>query len=146
MSILITRQRFVGKDLLAQLEGKNVVVCRVEEVFGEKVEEGKVAELCRRIVREMDVKEEEPNEVVNLMYVGDVMEELRRVVCEGRKHDEGKCVVPRFYTKVWGEVVNLVWSFKKRMEAGEKVVLKDDFERKLYATYISYEEKGAEEK
>lgn len=133
------------KEHFQKVNGK-MVICRVEEVFGEELEDGKVAALCRQVVQEIDVKEEEANEVVNLMYVGDVMEELRRVVCEGGKYDEGKCVVPRFYTRVWGEVVNLVWSFKKRMDAGEEVVLKDDFERKLYATYISYEEKGAEGK
>ena len=133
------------KEHFQKVNGK-MVICRVEEVFGEELEDGKVAALCRQVVQEIDVKEEEANEVVNLMYVGDVMEELRRVVCEGGKYDEGKCVVPRFYTRVWGEVVNLVWSFKKRMDAGEEVVLKDDFEQKLYATYISYEEKGAEGK
>ena len=133
------------KEHVQKVNGK-LVICRVEEVFGEELEDGKVAALCRQVVQEIDVKEEEPNEVVNLMYVEDVMEELKRVVCEGGKYDEGKCVVPRFYTKVWGKVVNLVCSFKKRIDAGEEVVLKDDFERKLYATYISYEEKGAEGK
>ena len=124
-----------------KVNGK-LIICRVEEVFGAGVEEGKVAKLCRRVVQGMVVKEEEPNEVVNLMYVGDVMEELKRVVCEGGKHDEEKCVVPRFYTKVWGEVVNLVCSFEKRMDAGEKVELKDDFERKLYATFLSCRNNG----
>ena len=102
------------------------------------MERGRVAELCRRMVSGEVVWGEEPNEVVNLMYVEDVMEELRRVVCEGGRPDEGKCVVPRFYTRVWGEVVNLVGSFKNRMEAGGEVELKDDFERKLYATFLSY--------
>ena len=143
---MIANKEFANKDLFVLLEEEKVVICRVEEVFGAGVEEGKVAELCRRVAQGMVVKEEEPNEVMNLMYVEDVLEELKRVVCESGKHDEEKCVVPRFYTRVWGEVVNLVWSFKKRIDAGEEVVLKDDFERKLYATYISYEEKRAEGK
>lgn len=126
----------MDKEHSQRLNGK-LLICRVEEVFGEGVEGGKVAELCWRVMRGESVRGEEANEVVNLMYVGDVMEELRRVVYGGA-HDEGKCVVPRFYTRVWGEVVNLVCSFKNRMEGGEKFELKDDFERKLYATFLSY--------
>ena len=114
------------------------IVCRVEVLFGEGVEEGKVAELCRRVMCGESVRGENANEVVNLIYAGDVMEELRRVVYESGTYDEGKCVVPRFYTRVWGEVVNLVCAFKNRMEGGEKVELKDDFERKLYATFLNY--------
>ena len=97
-----------------------------------------MAGLCWRVVSGEMVWEEEPNEVVNLMYVGDVVEELRKVMCDGGEHDEGECVVPRFYTKVWGEVVNLVCSFKNRKDAGEEIGLGDDFERKLYATFLSY--------
>lgn len=114
-----------------------IITCRIEEVFGEGMERGMVAELCWKVVSGKSERED-PNEVVNLMYVGDVMKELRRVVCEGGRHDGGECVVPRFYTKVWGEVVNLVCSFKDREDAGEEIELRDDFERKLYATFLSY--------
>lgn len=142
MNLLITGNGFVNKDLFAQLGKENVAVCRVGEVFGEGVEGGRVAGLCRRVVSGEMVWEEEPNEVVNLMYVGDVVEELRKVMCEGGGHDEGECVVPKFYTKVWGEVVNLVCSFKNREDADEEIGLGDDFERKLYATFLSYCDEG----
>lgn len=109
----------------------------IKEVFGEGVEGGRVAGLCRRVVNG-ELGREEPNEVVNLMYVGDVVEELRTVKCEGGSYERERCVVPRFYTRVWGEVVNLVCSFKDREDAGEEIELRDDFERKLYATFLSY--------
>lgn len=100
MNLLISSKCFVNKDLFVQLGKEEVTVCRVGEVFGEGMEEGKVAELCRNVVNG-ELGREEPNEVVNLMYVGDVMEELRKVVCGSGRRDEGECVVPRFYTKVW---------------------------------------------
>lgn len=125
-------------NIAINIGDSRILVCRVGEVFGEGVEGGKVAELCWRVVSGEGVWEEEPNEVVNLMYVEDVMEELKKVVCGSGRRDEGECVVPRFYTRVWGEVVNLVCSFKSRMEAGEEVELRDDFEQKLYATFLSY--------
>ena len=125
-------------NIAINIGDSRILVCRVGEVFGEGVEGGKVAELCWRVVSGEGVWEEEPNEVVNLMYVEDVMEELKKVVCGSGRRDEGECVVPRFYTRVWGEVVNLVCSFKSRMEAGEEVELRDDFAQKLYATFLSY--------
>ena len=125
-------------NIAINIGDSRILVCRVGEVFGEGVEGGKVAELCWRVVSGEGVWEEEPNEVVNLMYVEDVMEELKKVVCGSGRRDEGECVVPRFYTRVWGEVVNLVYSFRNRMEAGEEVKLRDDFEQKLYATFLSY--------
>ena len=121
MNLLISSKDFVNKDLFVQLGKEEVTVCRVGEVFGKGMEEGKVAELCRKVV-DGELGREEPNEVVNLMYVGDVAEELRKVECEG----------------VWGEVVNLVCSFKDREDAGEEIELRDDFERKLYMTFLSY--------
>ena len=69
-----------------EIDGK-LLFCRVGGIFGEGVKEGKVAELCRKVVNG-ELGREEPNEVVNLMYVGDVVEELRRVVSEGGKHNE----------------------------------------------------------
>ena len=116
---------------------KKILICKVGEVFGEGMEKGKVAELCRKVING-ELGKEEPNEVVNLMYAGDMVEELRRVVSEGGKHNEEECVVPMFYTRVWGEVVNLVCSFKDREDAGEEIELRDDFERKLYATFLSH--------
>lgn len=137
MNLLISSKDFVNKDLFVQLGKEEVTVCRVGEVFGKGMEEGKVAELCRKVV-DGELGREEPNEVVNLMYVGDVAEELRKVECEGGSYERERCVVPRFYTKVWGEVVNLVCSFKDREDAGEEIELRDDFERKLYMTFLSY--------
>ena len=137
MNLLISTKEFVNKDLFVQLGKEEVTVCRVGEVFGEGMEGGKVAELCRKVVNG-ELERKDPNEVVNLMYVGDVVEELRKVECEEGSYERERCVVPRFYTKVWGEVVNLVCSFKDREDAGEEIELRDDFERKLYATFLSY--------
>ena len=138
MKVLIINQESVDGDLFARLEREEVTICRVAEIFGERVKMGKVAELCRKVAQWEAIKEDEPNEVVNLMYVGDVMEELRKVICEGYRDGGERCVVPAFYTRVWGEVVNLVWLFKKKLDAGEKVELKDGFEQKLYATFLSF--------
>ena len=59
---------------------------------------------------------------------------------EGKEHKDGKyCYVPVSYKKTLGEIVDLLYSFKKQPETLVMPSIPDkSFEKKLYSNYLSY--------
>ena len=80
----------------------------------------------------------DPNVVMNLVYVDDVVDELIGALSSGEHRDGDYCRVPVMHTITLGGIVDLINSFKE-MHANLQVPnLGDAFTKKLYSTYLSY--------
>lgn len=133
-----------GEDLLfsyGKETGAKVLVYRLPNVFGKWCRpnyNSAVATFCHNIAHDLPIKVNDPNAVMNLVYIDDVVEELIRAL-KGNETCEGDfCIVPIVHTIKLGEIVELIYSFKNSRSELSIPNMADAFTKKLYATYLSY--------
>ncbi|MFT9486560.1 MAG: capsular polysaccharide biosynthesis protein CapF [Tepidibacillus sp.] len=138
------KSKKAGEDLLFEYgkeTGSKVLVYRFPNVFGKWCRpnyNSAVATFCHNIAHDLPIKVNDPSVVMNLVYIDDVVEELINAL-EGKENKNGKfCKVSLVYTITLGEIVNLIYSFKKSREDCSIPDMSDAFTKKLYSTYLSY--------
>lgn len=133
-----------GEDLLFNYSdetGAKVLIYRFPNVFGKWSKpnyNSAVATFCHNIAHDMDITVNDPSVVMNLVYVDDVVNELINAL-EGKENKaESFCEVPVVHTRTLGELVELIYSFKKSREDKSVPDMSDSFIKKLYSTYLSF--------
>lgn len=133
-----------GEDLLfayGKETGSKVLVYRFPNVFGKWCRpnyNSAVATFCHNIAHDLPIQVNDPSVVMNLVYIDDVVSELINAL-EGKESKIGSfCEVPVVHTKTLGEIVDLIYSFKKSREDKSVPNMSDEFSKKLYSTYLSY--------
>ena len=133
-----------GEELMfgyARETGARVLVYRFPNVFGKWCRpnyNSAVATFCNNIANGLPITVNDPNAVLNLVYIDDVVDELIGALV-GKDHRTGDyCMVPVFHTVVLGDIVNLLYSFREMRDNLQVPDLGDAFTRKLYSTYLSY--------
>ena len=121
--------------------GARVLVYRFPNVFGKWCRpnyNSAVATFCHNIAHDLPITVNDPNVVLNLVYIDDVVDELVGALA-GKEHRTGDfCMVPVFHTVVLGDIVNSHYSFREMRENWEVPDSGDAFTRMLYSTYLSY--------
>lgn len=121
--------------------GARVLIYRLPNVFGKWCRpfyNSAVATFCHQIAHGQPVHVDDRNSVVTLTYVDDVVEEFIRAICGGETRKGSFCTVPAIYSKTLGEIVDLLYSFEAYRDTLGVPNQADDFERKLYSTYLTY--------
>lgn len=138
------RSKKAGEDLVFSYgteTGVKVLVYRLPNVFGKWSRpnyNSAIATFCYNIARDLPITVNDPKVILNLVYIDDVVEEFINAL-NGKEHKEGKfCKIPISYQKSLGEIVELIYSFKKSRENLSIPDLSDEFTKKLYSTYLSY--------
>jgi len=134
-----------GEQLMFQYAketGANVLVYRFPNVFGKWCRpnyNSAVATFCNNIANDLPIQVNDPNVVMNLVYIDDVVEELIAAL-KGNEHREGDyCLVPVVHTITLGEIVDLLYQFKKQPTTQLIPEIPfNSFAKKLYSTYLSY--------
>ena len=86
----------------------------------------------------MPIQVNDPDVVMNLVYVDDVVDELVAAL-NGEEHRTGDyCEVPVMHTITLGGIVELITGFKDMHTDLSVPDLGDAFTKKLYSTYLSY--------
>jgi UDP-2-acetamido-2,6-beta-L-arabino-hexul-4-ose reductase len=97
-----------------------------------------IATFCHNIARDLPIKVNDPSVVMKLVYIDDVINELINAL-QGKENRNGDfCEVPVVHTITLGEIVDLIYSFKKSREERSIPNMSDSFTKKLYSTYLSY--------
>jgi UDP-2-acetamido-2,6-beta-L-arabino-hexul-4-ose reductase len=121
--------------------GAKVLVYRFPNVFGKWCRpnyNSAIATFCHNIAHDLPIQVNDRNVVMNLVYIDDVVNELINAL-ENNENKRGEfCEVPVVYTITLGEIVNLIYSFKKSREDKSIPNMADEFVKKLYSTYVSY--------
>jgi UDP-2-acetamido-2,6-beta-L-arabino-hexul-4-ose reductase len=138
------RSKKAGEELLfnySQETGSKALVYRFPNVFGKWCRpnyNSVIATFCHNIARGLPIKVNDPNVVMKLVYIDDVVDELINAL-EGKENRKGDyCEVPVVHTITLGEIVNLIYSFKRSREERSIPNMSDDFTKKMYSTYLSY--------
>jgi UDP-2-acetamido-2,6-beta-L-arabino-hexul-4-ose reductase len=133
-----------GEELLfryAEETGARVYVYRFPNVFGKWCRpnyNSAVATFCYNIAHDLPIQVNDPNVMMTLVYIDDVVDELISALA-GNPTQEGKyCKVPIEYKITLGEIVELIYSFRESRRNLQVPDMGDAFTKKLYATYLSY--------
>lgn len=121
--------------------GSKVLVYRLPNVFGKWCRpnyNSAISTFCHNIAHDLPIRVNDPDVIMNLVYIDDVVEEMIRAL-HGNETKEGDfCKVPVVHTIRLGDIVELIYSFKNSRKDLSIPNMEDAFIKKLYATYLSY--------
>jgi UDP-2-acetamido-2,6-beta-L-arabino-hexul-4-ose reductase len=133
-----------GENLLFEYSkktGAKVLVYRFPNVFGKWCRpnyNSAVATFCHNIAHDLPITVNDSSVVMKLVYIDDVVDELINALNSKENAIGDFCAVPIVYTITLGEIVDLIYSFKKSREVRLIPDMSDVFTKKLYSTYLSY--------
>ncbi len=151
------RSKKAGEDLFFEYGKENsakVLVYRFPNLFGKWCRpnyNSAVATFCNNIANDLEITVNDRNVQLELLYIDDLIAEMLDAL-EGKEHrcefdgintvinDSGKfCACPITHKVTLGEIVDLLYTFKKQPET---LVIPEipngSFAKKLYSTYLSY--------
>ena len=133
-----------GEDLVfayGRETGAKVLVYRFPNVFGKWCRpnyNSAIATFCHNIANGLPITVNDRNAVMNMVYIDDVVEELINAL-SGRENKTGEfCQVPVVHTETLGKIADLIESFKGSRRTLGIPDMSNEFEKKLYSTYLSY--------
>jgi len=138
------KSKKAGEELLfdySKETGVKVLIYRFPNVFGKWCRpnyNSAVATFCYNIAHGLPIAVNDPSVVIHLVYIDDVVDELINSL-EGKENkNSGFCEVSLVHTITLGEIVDLIYSFKRSRDMRCIPNMSDDFTKKLYSTYLSY--------
>lgn len=121
--------------------GNKALVYRLPNVFGKWCRpnyNSVVATFCNNIANGLDIKVNDPSVIMNLVYIDDVLDEFINAL-EGRENRLNLyCSVPVVHTITLGKIVEVIYTFKESRSNLSIPNMSNEFEKKLYSTYLSY--------
>lgn len=118
-----------------------VHVFRLPNVFGKWCRpnyNSAVATFCHNIAHDLPIQVNDPDVVMNLVYIDDVVNAFVALL-DGKESKGGDfCLVDPVHTIKLGDIASLITSFKESREQCSIPDMSDPFVKKLYATYLSY--------
>lgn len=133
-----------GEELMfqyAEETGAKVLVYRFPNLFGKWCRpnfNSAVATFCHNIANGLPIQVNDPDVMLNLVYIDDVIDELIGALT-GDEFKEGKyCYVPHVHRVRIGDIVDLLYSFDEGRPNLQIPYVSDSFRKALYSTYTSY--------
>lgn len=133
-----------GEDLLfgyGNETGAKVLIYRFPNVFGKWCRpnyNSAVATFSYNIANDLPITVNDPNVVMNLIYIDDLVKELINALNGNENKKDEFCYVEPVHTVKLGEIVDLLYSFKESRNDRSIPNTADPFTKKLYANYLSY--------
>lgn len=133
-----------AEEVLFEHEKKynsKVYIYRLPNVFGKWSRpnyNSVIATFCNNISRNEPIKINDPSVMLNLVYIDDVVKSFINVMEEKVKALEKYYEVKPSYRVSLDKIASLIKSFKSTREDLSIPNLSDEFEKKLYSTYLSY--------
>ena len=124
-----------------QQSGAPVFVYRLPNVFGKWCRpnyNSAVATFCHNLAHDLPIQINNPNVLMNLIYIDDVVNSFVADLDERSKQEGSFCVIPSVHTIKLGALAELLHSFRSSRLNRSIPNMSDPFTKKLYATYLSY--------
>jgi len=123
----------------------DVFVYRFPEVFGKwdnSMGNNSVNRLCYDVANDNHPIIDNPDEIVSLVYIDDVVDELIGVLTNDEFREGKYCYVPRVHRMRIGDIKDILYSFDEGRPDLQIPFVSDSFRKALYSTYTSYLPKG----
>ena len=134
-----------GENLLLAFgkeNGNPIYIYRFANLFGKWCRpnyNSVVATWCYNIAHGLDIQINDPNVVLPLCYIDDVVEEIIHCICGNPYIFDGTHYgVEKVYDCSLGYLAETIKSFKDSRTTLQVVDQEDELTKKLYATYLSY--------
>ncbi|MBC8532365.1 capsular polysaccharide biosynthesis protein CapF [Gehongia tenuis] len=121
--------------------GNLTYVYRLPNVFGKWCRpnyNSVVATFCNNIAHDLPIVVHDPEVILNLVYIDDVVTELICALEGNAKQENQFCIVEPVHRVKLGEIADLLYSFKESRKNLEAPNMGSPFIKKLYSTYLSY--------
>ena len=138
------RSKKAGEELMVAYSketGANIFIYRFPNVFGKWCKpnyNSAVATFCNNIAHDLSIQINDPGVVMNLVYIDDVVRELINALNDKKNIVGDYFEISVVHTITLGEIVDLIYSFKRSREERSIPDMSDVFTKKLYSTYLSY--------
>lgn len=133
-----------GEDYIIEhgkTNGSKVYVYRLKNLFGKWSQpnyNSVVATWCHNIANDQPIEINNPDIVLDLCYIDDVVNEFINALMGSANIVDGYGFVSVSHEVTLGELSNLLTSFKNSRKDLSCIKTGDSFTNKLYATYLSY--------
>ncbi len=138
------KSKKAGEEVLFSYEketSSKALVYRLPNVFGKWCKpnyNSAIATFCNNIANDLEIIINDPSVVMNLVYIDDVVEEFIKAL-DGKENKINKyCMVPITYTITLRRIVELIRGFRESRANLMVPDMSNEFEKKLYSTYLSY--------
>jgi UDP-2-acetamido-2,6-beta-L-arabino-hexul-4-ose reductase len=121
--------------------GAAAYIYRLPNVFGKWClpnYNSAVATFCHNTINDLPITINNPDSVLNLVYIDDVCQSFVGLLTNTSQNTEEYSYVEPVYQTTVGEVVSLLTEFKESRESMISAKVGEGFVRVLYSTYISY--------
>ena len=138
------KSKKAGEDLMFEYSketGAKVYVYRLTNLFGKWSRpnyNSVVATFCNNIAHNLPIKINDPEVTLNLAYIDDVLNEFINAMNGKASLKDNYGYIPITHTVKLGEIAELINKFKKSRDNLQIPNMKNEFEKKLYSTYLSY--------
>lgn len=139
------KTKLIAEKLLIDYSIKTkskVFIYKLANVFGKWSKpnyNSVVSTFCYNISRDIDIIINDPNAKINLVYIDDVIKSF--LLCINEKTSDNLVInrkIESSYVKTIKEIANRIYDYKNMRENLEIPDMKDEFDKKLYSTYLSY--------
>lgn len=141
---LYGQSKRAGEDLFfdySRETGAKVLVYRFPNLFGKWCRpnyNSVVATFCYNIAHDLPIQINDPDVLLNLVYIDDLVDELIAALT-GQEHRDGRfCYVPTVHEVKLGRITELLNEYKASRVNLSIPNFADSFSKKLYSTYLSY--------
>ncbi|NLG04594.1 MAG: capsular polysaccharide biosynthesis protein CapF [Clostridia bacterium] len=138
------KSKRAGEELLfahQEMTGAKSLVYRLQNVFGKWCRpnyNSGIATFCHNIAHGLDICVNDPNVMMNLVYIDDVVDEFIAAL-NGNENRIGKyCMIPTVHTASLGKIVEMIMGFRESRTNLSVPNMGNELEKKLYSTYLSY--------
>lgn len=121
--------------------GAKALIYRLPNVFGKWCKpnyNSAVATFCDNIANDLPIQVNDPNVLMNLVYIDDVVNEFLNALNGKENKTDDYCHISTEYYKELGSIVDLIHSFKQSRVDLSIPDMTDSFAKKLYSTFLSY--------
>lgn len=138
------KSKKAGEDLMFSYSEETsapVFVYRLTNVFGKWSRpnyNSAVATFCNNIASGLPIKVNDPSVVMKLIYIDDVVDEFIAAMKGKANIVSGFGTVAIEHTIELGKIAELIYSFKESRENLSVPDFNNEFEKKLYSTYLSF--------
>lgn len=133
-----------GEEALFDYEketGHKVLIYRLPNVFGKWSRphyNSVVATFCHQIARGLPIQVNDESTVLNLVYIDDLLDEMKLALIGKENRMGGFCSVPICAQISLGRLAQTLHDFAESRKSLQVPNLANELERKLYATYLSF--------
>lgn len=129
--------------IINNLNKSKYYVFRLHNVFGKWCKpnyNSVVSTFCYNISHDLEINIYDPNIMVPLIYIDDVVEEFLNIMKGGSpmEIDGNYCFINPRYNVTLEYISSLLYQFKKLTNYNYVPNIEDEFVKKLYLTYVSY--------